>query len=76
MLPSGSLGFCSVLQEHALGRGVCKYLDVLVGKQLLHLGAVRARHASVVDGKAVGQDVAQVGALAALCLLLQDRPAG
>ena len=52
------------------------HLDVLVGKQLLHLGTVRSRHASVVDGKAVGQDVPQVGALAALCLLLQDCPAG
>ena len=58
------------------GGGRRVHLDVLVGKQLLHLGAVRTRHASVVDGKAVGQDVAQVGALAALCLLLKDCPAG
>lgn len=51
-------------------------LDMAVGEEVFHEGAVGARHAGVVDGKAVGQQVAQIRILARLRLCLQDLTAG
>lgn len=48
------------------------HLDVAVREQVLHQRAVRAGHAGVVDGEAVGQQVAQVRVLARLSLSGQD----
>ncbi len=52
------------------------YLDVAICKQVLDKGSVRPGHASMVDGEAEGQQVAQVCVLAGLRLCLQDLPAG
>lgn len=49
-------------------------LDVLVAEQLLDLGAVSARHSGMVDGKAIGQQVAQVRVFAGLCFCSQNFP--
>ena len=53
-----------------------QYLDVPICKQVLDEGPVGPGHASVVDGEAEGQQVAQVRVLAGLCFRLQDLPAG
>lgn len=47
-------------------------LDVLVREEVLHQGAVSARHAGVVDGEPKGQQLPQRRVLASFRLLLQD----
>lgn len=47
------------------------YLRVLGGKQVFYGRAVRARHAGVVDGEAVGEKLLQVLVLGLLRLVLQ-----
>lgn len=39
------------------------HLDVFVSEQILHQGAVDARHAGVVDGEAVGKEILQLQVL-------------
>lgn len=48
------------------------YLDVAVREEVLHQRAVGPRHASVVDAKAVGQQLPQVARLDRLRLGLQN----
>ena len=48
------------------------YLHMTSSEQVLYQGAVGSAHASMVDGKAVGQDCLQVGIIAGLCLSLHS----
>lgn len=53
------------------GQMVCsRYLDMTPSKEVLHQGTVGSAHASMVNGKPMGQDGLQVGVSALLCLFL------
>jgi hypothetical protein len=56
--------------RHSNKNTTVTHLDVAVCKQVLHQCAVNAAHAGVVDGKAKGQQVAQLRRLGRLSLRL------
>jgi hypothetical protein len=63
-------GACVQCNKNGVHGSAAQYLNVTISKQVLHQGSVHPTHASMMNGKAKGQQVAELAGLGSLCFRL------